>query len=253
MSSSKRIADLNHSWSYAELLDASDRLALVIAEHAQRERGPQGISGHRIGVLGDRSIFSVAALLGVMQANCAVVPLDINSPDERLIAICTEGDLSGVIATDAAAKSRLDHLARHLTHLNVWAFDACADTEMTLPPIVASSPAYIIFTSGTTGRPKGVVVSHAAFMSMIAEQVTVFDIQPADICGQFASLSFDASLSEIFLALTVGAGLDIAPEVARQDPVEYRRWLQQRSVSVVTLPPAFLRLLDQQVCLLCEY
>ena len=246
VSSSKRIADLNHSWSYAELLDASDRLALVIAEHAQRERGPQGISGHRIGVLGDRSIFSVAALLGVMQANCAVVPLDINSPDERLIAICTEGDLSGVIATDAAAKSRLDHLARHLTHLNVWAFDACADTEMTLPPIVAGSPAYIIFTSGTTGRPKGVVVSHAAFMSMIAEQVTVFDIQPADICGQFASLSFDASLSEIFLALTVGAGLDIAPEVARQDPVEYRRWLQQRSVSVVTLPPAFLRLLDQQ-------
>ena len=245
-SSSERIADHNHSWSYSELLDASDRLALVIAEHAQREQCPKGISGRRVGVLGDRSIYSVAALLGVMKANCAAVPLDINSPDERLIAICNEGDLDGVIATDAAAKTRLDRLAEQIADLKVWAFDDCADAVATLQPIVAASPAYIIFTSGTTGRPKGVVVSHAAFMSMISEQVKAFDIQPTDICGQFASLSFDASLSEIFLALTVGAGLDIAPELARQDPVEYRRWLQQRSVSVVTLPPAFLRLLDQQ-------
>ena len=245
-SSSERIADLDHSWSYSELLDESDRLALIVAEHTQREQSPENRKGRRIGVLGDRSIYSVAALLGVMRANCAVVPLDIDSPDERLIAICNEGELDGVIATDAAAKVRLDRLNDCLAHLKVWAFDECADNVTTLPPIVATSPAYIIFTSGTTGRPKGVVVSHAAFMTMISEQVTIFDIQPADICGQFASLSFDASLSEIFLALTVGAGLDIAPELARQDPVEYRLWLQERSVSVVTLPPAFLRLLDQQ-------
>src|SRR5690606_2832355 len=96
--------------------------------------------------------------------------------------------------------------------------------------------AYMIHTSGSTGRPKGVPITHRAFLGMIREQIAAFGVQEQDVCGQFAALTFDASLSEIFLALGTGASLVLAPEQAKEDIDAFLHWLQQTGVTILTLP-----------------
>ena len=193
-----------------------------------------------VAVAGSRSDEFVAAMLGVMRAGCVYAPLELKHPDERLRLILDDGGISRGIAIGAEAKERLTGLGLSLV----------TPTETAVPEEndVAVSPedlAYVIYTSGSTGRPKGVEVSHGAFATMIEAQIGAFGIEASDRCAWWASCAFDASLSEIFLALTAGATLIVAGETEREDPAAFRAWLRAQRVTVVTLPPVFLRLMNR--------
>ncbi|MFC8226301.1 non-ribosomal peptide synthase/polyketide synthase [Streptomyces sp. NPDC057287] len=145
-----------------------------------------------------RSVESVVAVLGVLKAGAAYLPVDPAYPQSR-IAYMLDDARPAVVVDNPAMVTEGD-----------W-----PDTD---PDIALDirHPAYVIYTSGSTGRPKGVVVGHGGVASLVAGQIERFAIEPGSRVLQFASPSFDASVSEIFTALLGGATL-MLPPVA--DPV----------------------------------
>ena len=103
----------------------------------------------------------------------------------------------------------------------------------------------MIYTSGSTGQPKGVVVQHGGVCNMVAAQVREFNVQPESRVLQFASFGFDASVSEIFTTLTVGATLCLADKELLATPESLAQLLNEQRITIVTLPPAVLNILDE--------
>ncbi|MFB7509660.1 non-ribosomal peptide synthetase, partial [Streptomyces broussonetiae] len=166
-----------------------------------------------------RSVESVVAVLGVLKAGAAYLPVDPAYPQAR-IAYMLEDARPALMVDDPAL----------VTEMSAW-----PDTD----PVVALDvrhPAYVIYTSGSTGRPKGVVVGHGGVASLVAGQIERFAIEPDSRVLQFASPSFDASVSEIYTALLRGAALVLPPTAdpvaALTDP--------DLAVTHVTVPPSVL-------------
>ncbi|MFJ9850401.1 non-ribosomal peptide synthase/polyketide synthase [Streptomyces sp. NPDC101150] len=175
------------SLTYDELNARANRFA-----HALIERGAG--AERTVALMLPRSVELIVALLGVLKAGAAYLPVDPEYPESR----------KAFMLEDARPALVVD--------------EPCTVTETTgLPntdPDVARdvrNPAYVIYTSGSTGRPKGVVVSHAGIAGLVAAQVERFGIDRDSRVLQFASPSFDASVSELFTALLSGAALVLPP------------------------------------------
>ncbi|HSN85371.1 MAG TPA: non-ribosomal peptide synthetase, partial [Thermoanaerobaculia bacterium] len=106
--------------------------------------------------------------------------------------------------------------------------------------------AYIIYTSGSTGRPKGVPVSHGALRNLVEAQIAAFDLRPEDRLLQFAALTFDASVSEIFTALVSGACLVLVPRDRILPGPDLLACLRDERITAVTLPPSALAVLPEE-------
>jgi amino acid adenylation domain-containing protein len=101
-----------------------------------------------------------------------------------------------------------------------------------------TDPAYLVYTSGSTGSPKGVSISHSNLLNLIAWHVQAFDVGPADHASQVAGLGFDASVWEMWPHLTAGASLHIADETTRKSPEKLRDWLVARRITISFAPTA---------------
>lgn len=194
-----------------------------------------------VAVAGERAIEFIAAMLGVMRAGRVYVPLDLKHPDERLRKVVEDGGVRRALAIGCEARERLLGLG-----LGLIDPDGGAEESGGAEPVVRPDElAYVIFTSGSTGRPKGVEITHGSFATMIEAQVRSFGVRREDRCAWWASCAFDASLSEIFLGLTTGAAVVVADAAAREEPKAFLAWLYTMKVTVITLPPAYLRVLQR--------
>lgn len=250
---SGRISDVENDWSYSQLESEMHRIAALIrAARANSVVAPPASIRKQthIGVIGNRSARSIAAMLGAMEAGAVYIPLDLDNPLDRLLLIISEGAVDLLLSTDErGADLARDLQQRHPRLQHLCYSDKADQTQEAQVCKVAPTPAdvaYMIFTSGSTGKPKGVQISHGAFSAMIEQQIPAFDVKADDVLGQFAALSFDASLSEIFLALGTGASLAIAPNEARSDIDIFMSWMSDEAVTVITLPPVFLRALNKR-------
>jgi amino acid adenylation domain-containing protein/non-ribosomal peptide synthase protein (TIGR01720 family) len=232
------LAFIGTSVSYGEL----DRRANGIAHllHA-RGVGPDTIVLLAI----ERSVEMVEALLGILKAGGAYLPLDPSYPPDRLHWMVRDsGARLGV--TSAASFDILDALgADSVTWLRIEEFGARALADA--PPEVALSPdhlAYVIYTSGSTGKPKGVLVEHRGLCNVVAAQQRVLGAIPNDRVLQFASLSFDASVFEIALALACGGTLCVAPPDKLLPGPALTELLAAERITTVVLPPSTLATLE---------
>lgn len=245
-----RIIDADNDWSYAELDSEMLRIAgLVHSVSPASNGGRESTRKQRhVGVLGRRSVRSIAALLGTMAAGAIYIPLDLSNPLDRLLLIIGEGDVDLLLSTDQEGAELAVELQARQQHLCHVRYEDSADRALSsvASDLDPNAIAYMIFTSGSTGKPKGVQISHAAFLAMIGQQIPAFAVRSSDVCAQFAALSFDASLSEVFLALGTGASLAIAPDAVRGDIDIFMQWLDAMAVTVITLPPVFLRALGKR-------
>lgn len=226
------------SWRGGELTYAElDAWGNRVAQSLSREGvGP----GAFVPVLVTRGPQTIAAMLGVLKAGAAYVPIDLSQPEGRVSAIVDDCGARLALVSEETA---------HVVQDRLTAVDVEAGTrEMPETPLGApafpESLAYVIYTSGSTGRPKGVLVEHRNVTNFIQTVQEMFRLGPEDRILQFASPGFDVSVFEIFGALLSGARLRVMDEEERGSVDALDAVLSNEGITVIDLPPAVMELLD---------
>ncbi len=228
--------DAREAIGYGALEEHANRLA-----HHLRALGVGPES--RVGVCVERGPRALVALLGVLKAGGACVPLDPSYPADRLRWILAECG-RGVIVAQAAVADRLPAHEGRLVLLEDPAIGACPGTRPApAPGAEPDSLAYVIYTSGSTGRPKGVLVPHGGVAGTIAQSVPRLDLQPGDRLAQTASLNFDLSVLEIFTALAGGAAVCTLPAETLASPAELVETVRARGITQMMVTPAVLEMI----------
>lgn len=199
--------------------------------------------GDRVGVCLERSVAMIEALLAVMQAGAAYVPLDPGFPDERLRYMAADAGLSAILTLSALADRWTG------SGIPLLLLDAPADPQGSSAarppglPRTAGGTAYVIYTSGSTGRPKGVAVPHAALTNFLASMRQTPGIESGDRLLAVTTLSFDIAALELLLPLTVGATVVLATRDDATDGHALLQLIQRHRVNVMQATPSTWRLL----------
>jgi amino acid adenylation domain-containing protein len=201
-----------------------------------------------IGLCVERSPEAIIAILAVHKSGAAYVPLDPAYPPDRLSFMLQDAGVR-VLLTQESLRGAMPAGPKHIL---------CVDSDRPRPsgrpseesddnlgvPVDLSDLAYVIYTSGSTGKPKGVLVEHRGIPNLVFAQIRAFGVEPGDRVLQFASLSFDASVSEIWMALLSGATLCLAPAATLMPGPTLEHLLREQSISVVTLSPSILEVMS---------
>ncbi len=222
--------------TYRELEERARQFARVL-----HDLGIQ--PGDLIGVCLRRSPDLVAALLAVLMAGGAYVPMETTYPARRLAFIANDAKLALVLADDSADGQ--------FGTTRVVSYRRLCDLAAAAPggyqPARGPRPddaAYIIYTSGSTGQPKGVVIPHRNVVSLIVATCAEFAFGRPDVWSWFHSVAFDFSVWEIFGCLLTGGRLVVVPEWTRRSPEDFHRLLADKGVTVLNqTPSAFTQLL----------
>jgi non-ribosomal peptide synthetase component F len=190
--------------TYAELDARANQLA-----HRLRKLGvgPESL----VAVSIERSLEMVVGVLGVLKAGGAYVPLDPSYPRERLAYILESARPQVLLTQRHLAEALPRHEGETLCLDARWEAIAGEETCEPSSGVTVANQAYVIFTSGSTGRPKGVQVVHRGLANLAVAQARAFGVRAGDRVLQFSSLSFDASIFEIMMALASGATLCLGP------------------------------------------
>ncbi|MDR3516513.1 MAG: amino acid adenylation domain-containing protein [Azospirillaceae bacterium] len=204
----------------------------------------------------ERSVELVVAILAVLKAGGAYLPLDPDYPAERLASIVEDSD-AAVVLTSAALQDRLPASRAATVTLDTLALDTVAPNPVAPNPVVldglapanragAANPdslAYVIYTSGSTGKPKGVAISHRAILNHTLWLNETFGLTPADRVLQKTSVAFDASVWELLSPLAAGAVLVLAPAEARHDAGLLAELVARHGITLLQLVPSQLEML----------
>jgi amino acid adenylation domain-containing protein len=226
----------NQQISYRNLNDKSERLAAYLRPLLQ---APETI----VGVYVDKSIEMVVGILAILKAGGAYVPLDPDYPRERIQFMIEDSGTSTILTLNKFALKFTGNKALNIIELDNFPFEEQRG-QKNKASLNAHSLAYVIYTSGTTGRPKGVMCTHGGLVNLVAAQNKIFGITHESRVLQFASLNFDASVSEIFTALSTGASLVLAENDNLMPGPPLLSTLERQAVTHVTLPPSALAVMD---------
>ena len=234
------IRESGRDHSYAHLAETSARLAAHLVAIGVR-------AGDAVAVTGSRGFALVSAMLGVFRSGGTLLTLDPRLPVERRKTMVEQAGAKVVLFV--GADGAVDALRAAGWHsVVIDPVTATLDRPAThgevgaLPELDPAQPAYVFFTSGSTGVPKGVRGTHGGLAHFLAWQRQTFGIRPTDRASQLTALSFDVVLRDTFLALTSGATLCIPAEADVIDPPKILAWLAAERVSIVHVVPSLARL-----------
>jgi amino acid adenylation domain-containing protein len=231
-----------HRMSYRELTDRARLLSHHLVPRVARSMGHERL----VCVAVEPSLWAPVAMMAALRAGAAYVPLDPAYPAARLRDMLDQVGArdAPLILTTSVSASRLPEHAGSIIELDrEWPAIAAAAPALE-PAVTPDSLAYVIFTSGSTGRPKGVMVPHRGLANLVTAQIETFAIDAGSVVLQFAPLSFDASVSEVFTALAAGATLCLAPRDELVPGPRLVELARGAGITVATLPPSSLALLE---------
>ena len=242
------------SLTYREL----DRRAGMLAERLRA----LGVGAETVvAVMAERGLDLIPALLAVLKAGGAYLPLDPTYPKERLgfmlkdagaMTILTQGSLLGRLPETSATAIDLE-LFWGRPEEAAGSGEAIPGAERgpsggakrpgpaaaggATPDALPGNLAYVVYTSGSTGQPKGVMVDHRSLLNLVFWHKTAFNVGPGDRASQVAGLGFDASVWEIWPYLVAGAGVRlIEDDETRVSPEAVRDWLVDQGITISFLP-----------------
>jgi amino acid adenylation domain-containing protein len=190
----------------------------------------------------DRSIEMMIGLLGILKAGGAYVPLDPSYPRERL-AFMLEDSRVALVLTQNHLRDSLPGGQQRVCLDSDWPAIAAEATSNLEPAAHPGSLAYVIYTSGSTGRPKGVEIAHRSAVNLLSSMRKRPGLDPSDTLLAVTTLSFDMSVVELFLPLTVGAKLVIASRETASQGEALLDLLRKSEATVIQATPITFRLL----------
>lgn len=221
--------------TYHDLNTRSDRWASNLMESGI-------ISGSIVGLIMSRSTEMITAILSVMKAGAAYLPIDPEQPLSRTLHILKESGSSFVIGNLEVVPDELKQSYLYLgtEKLDKTVINRVQQTRFSSPDDLA----YVIYTSGSTGQPKGVMTQHKNVSNFINYERDFLNIDASDSILQFSPYYFDASVKQIWLALTTGAKLVLVNKNTLSDRKQLINYLEKESVTMLNVTPSFLNGLD---------
>jgi amino acid adenylation domain-containing protein len=245
------------SITYAQLEIRSNRLARLLKDAGYQR-------GDRIGLLMAKSVEAIVGIIGIYKAGCVYVPLDPAGPPERLTKIIQSCDcrlvLGGLRALDMFAGGHREDTRLKGVSMG-WIDDGCAPSHSRIRSAFAledangypsdtlgsgntgESAAHILFTSGSTGQPKGVVITHRNVISFIEWAVDYFGIDSTDRNSGHPPLPFDLSFLDIFCTFAAGAQLHLVPPEFNVSPKKLTQFIRSRRLTQWFSVPSVLHFL----------
>uniref|UniRef100_UPI003A93C897 non-ribosomal peptide synthetase n=1 Tax=Plantactinospora solaniradicis TaxID=1723736 RepID=UPI003A93C897 len=223
--------------TYAELDQRANQLARYLT-------GVGVAPESRVGLCLPRGVDMVVGLLAVWKAGGAFVPLDPAYPSDRLDYMVADSDTTVLVGTTDTLSGMSTTGVRQVR------LDEVTDQVAALPAAVSNrhvAPdglAYVIYTSGSTGRPKGVAVAHRGVLNLAEVMRPVLGVDQGVVALQFASFSFDAAVLDVVVTLAAGGTLAIASTEERTDPEALSRMIRATDVTVASVVPSLLAVLD---------
>jgi len=220
--------------TFAELNHRANAVAYRLRE--------KGVTSERIVALFlDRSIDFVVGMLGILKAGGAFLPIDPDYPEERIRYLIEDSEARWIVTKDP-------YLPRVPLDMDVLDLASMETGDAHIEnPAVCNGPndlAYLIYTSGTTGNPKGVMLEHRGVANLQSVFENTIGVTPQDRVIHFASVSFDASVWEMFMGLLTGATLHVTAKEEISDFRRFEDYVNDHQLTILTLPPTYVVHLD---------
>ena len=213
---------------YGELEGISNRIARLLRELGANRQD-------RVCLFLPKSPLTVAAMLGVLKADCIYVPMDLASPPLRMGKIVAAADPAFAFVKGDTGSKQVQALHEALRDVDVISLEeidvSATDSDPLLYRNSPEDPAHILFTSGSTGDPKGVVVTHRNITSFVAWAISYFGITESDKLSGHPPLHFDLSTFDIYGSLAAGAELHLVPPEANLIPHELASFIRRSELT----------------------
>ncbi|MBT5230223.1 MAG: amino acid adenylation domain-containing protein, partial [Methylococcales bacterium] len=226
----------DESLTFAELQARSDKLAHYLIV--------KGVLPNKlVGICADRSVEMVVAILGVLKAGGAYLPIDPGYPLDRIQYMMDDSAIN-ILLTQAERESKLTEFTGTVIQLDSdWRNIASFSNDISLPQPSRDDLAYVIYTSGSTGNPKGVMIPHRAICNHMQWMLETFGLDESDRILQKTPFSFDASVWEFFAPLLSGACLVLAKPGGHTDGEYLIDAVHEHNITTLQLVPSALRMI----------